>query len=98
MESKGDCSHQGITLTADGSVSLQLSSKSVGVFEAFYNSVKVRFLFELDRSVFEFDCFISEVGTLFLCNLLFRCVYGCYVPMRDEVFIGNDWCNISFLS
>ncbi|XP_067945885.1 vacuolar protein sorting-associated protein 26C-like [Watersipora subatra] len=40
VESKGDCSHQGITLTADGVVSLQLSSKSVGVFEAFYNSVK----------------------------------------------------------
>ncbi|KAF6034364.1 DSCR3 [Bugula neritina] len=40
IESKGECSHQGVTLTADGSVSLQLSSKSVGVFEAFYNSVK----------------------------------------------------------
>jgi len=26
----------------EGSVNLQLSAKSVGVFEAFYNSVKVR--------------------------------------------------------
>lgn len=42
VESRGECAHQGITLAADGSVSLQLSSKSVGVFEAFYNSVKVR--------------------------------------------------------
>lgn len=33
--------HQGITLTMEGLVNLQLSSKSVGVFEAFYNSVKV---------------------------------------------------------
>ena len=41
VSSRGDCSHQGITLSAEGSVSLQLSSKSVGVFEAFYNSVKV---------------------------------------------------------
>uniref|UniRef100_F6QKV9 Vacuolar protein sorting-associated protein 26C n=1 Tax=Xenopus tropicalis TaxID=8364 RepID=F6QKV9_XENTR len=32
--------HQGITLTMEGSVNLQLSAKSVGVFEAFYNSVK----------------------------------------------------------
>ncbi|KAF5892631.1 Down syndrome critical region protein 3, partial [Clarias magur] len=32
--------HQGITLTMEGLVNLQLSSKSVGVFEAFYNSVK----------------------------------------------------------
>lgn len=33
-------SHQGISLTLDGSVSLQLSAKSVGLFEAFYNSLK----------------------------------------------------------
>lgn len=33
--------HHGITLNMEGLVNLQLSSKSVGVFEAFYNSVKV---------------------------------------------------------
>lgn len=33
--------HNGITLTVDGSVQLHLSGKSVGVFEAFYNSTKV---------------------------------------------------------
>ncbi|UJR36073.1 hypothetical protein I4U23_028809 [Adineta vaga] len=32
--------HNGITLTVDGSVQLHLSGKSVGVFEAFYNSTK----------------------------------------------------------
>lgn len=32
--------HHGIALTMEGLVNLQLSSKSVGVFEAFYNSVK----------------------------------------------------------
>uniref|UniRef100_A0A8C5DUD3 Vacuolar protein sorting-associated protein 26C n=1 Tax=Gouania willdenowi TaxID=441366 RepID=A0A8C5DUD3_GOUWI len=32
--------HHGISLNMEGSVNLQLSSKSVGVFEAFYNSVK----------------------------------------------------------
>lgn len=40
VQSKTDVQHQGITLTIDGSVNLQLSSKSVGLFEAFYNSVK----------------------------------------------------------
>jgi hypothetical protein len=30
----------GITLAMDGQVSLQLSAKSVGLFEAFYNSLK----------------------------------------------------------
>lgn len=34
--------HHGISLNMEGLVNLQLSSKSVGVFEAFYNSVKVR--------------------------------------------------------
>lgn len=38
--SKGDLSHNGVSLTLDGTVSLQLSAKSVGVFEAFYNSLK----------------------------------------------------------
>lgn len=33
--------HHGIFLGMEGLVNLQLSSKSVGVFEAFYNSVKV---------------------------------------------------------
>ena len=40
VTSKGELSHTGITLTMDGTVSLQLSAKSVGVFEAFYNSLK----------------------------------------------------------
>eukprot|EP00050_Salpingoeca_kvevrii_P007295 m.295192 g.295192 ORF g.295192 m.295192 type:complete len:295 (+) comp13130_c0_seq1:212-1096(+) len=40
ITSKDGISHQGILLTMDGNVSLQLSAKSVGVFEAFYNSLK----------------------------------------------------------
>lgn len=35
--------HHGISLNMEGLVNLQLSSKSVGVFEAFYNSVKVNY-------------------------------------------------------
>lgn len=41
VQSKGELAHQGVTLTMEGSVNLQLSAKSVGVFEAFYNSLKV---------------------------------------------------------
>jgi hypothetical protein len=33
-------SHNGISVVMSGQVSLQLSAKSVGVFEAFYNSLK----------------------------------------------------------
>jgi len=40
VSSKGSMSHSGISIHLDGEVVLQLSSKSVGVFEAFYNSLK----------------------------------------------------------
>lgn len=32
--------HNGISLVVDGTINMQLSAKSVGLFEAFYNSVK----------------------------------------------------------
>lgn len=44
ISGKDSTQHQGVTLTVEGTVNLQLSAKSVGVFEAFYNSVKVRML------------------------------------------------------
>lgn len=40
VTTKGPLSHNGVTLVLDGSVNLQLSAKSVGLFEAFYNSLK----------------------------------------------------------
>eukprot|EP00756_Hemistasia_phaeocysticola_P054962 Hpha_TRINITY_DN3087_c0_g1::TRINITY_DN3087_c0_g1_i1::g.138709::m.138709 len=40
VTSKGTTSHSGLTLKAEGSVALQLSPKAVGIFEAFYNSIK----------------------------------------------------------
>lgn len=42
MMCKEAMQHHGIFLSMEGLVNLQLSSKSVGVFEAFYNSVKVK--------------------------------------------------------
>ena len=44
ISGKDSVQHQGVSLTVEGTVNLQLSAKSVGVFEAFYNSVKVRLL------------------------------------------------------
>ncbi|XP_033758853.1 LOW QUALITY PROTEIN: vacuolar protein sorting-associated protein 26C-like [Pecten maximus] len=40
VESRSDLQHQGILLAMEGAVTLQLSAKSVGLFEAFYNSLK----------------------------------------------------------
>jgi hypothetical protein len=40
ISNKGGLSHNGIKLLVDGEVTLQLSAKSVGLFEAFYNSLK----------------------------------------------------------
>ena len=41
IHSRGETSHNGVTLSVDGAVNLQLSPKNVGLFEAFYNSIKV---------------------------------------------------------
>jgi len=41
VQSRGELTHNGIVLTMEGNVNLQLSAKSVGMFEAFYNSLKV---------------------------------------------------------
>lgn len=40
IHGKNDVAHNGITLFIEGAVNMQLSAKSVGLFEAFYNSVK----------------------------------------------------------
>lgn len=40
MIGRGEVVHSGITLQTEGTVNMQLSAKSVGMFEAFYNSVK----------------------------------------------------------
>lgn len=41
LDSPTDYKHDGITLTMDGMVNLTISPKNVGVFDAFYSSVKV---------------------------------------------------------
>jgi len=40
VQTKGGFAHSGITIHMSGAVTLQLSAKSVGLFEAFYNSLK----------------------------------------------------------
>ena len=40
VQNKGIQSHNGILLTVEGVAQLQLSSKSVGAFQAFYDSIK----------------------------------------------------------
>ncbi|XP_046400677.1 vacuolar protein sorting-associated protein 26C isoform X2 [Ischnura elegans] len=40
ISSPSDIKHDGISLTMEGTVNLQLSGKNVGIFDAFYNSAK----------------------------------------------------------
>ncbi|XP_075678792.1 vacuolar protein sorting-associated protein 26C [Dermatophagoides pteronyssinus] len=40
IDSKSDSKHEGISLSVDATVQMQLSTKNVGIFEAFYNSAK----------------------------------------------------------
>jgi hypothetical protein len=64
----GDVRHDGITLVAEGSVNLQLSSKNVGIFEAFYNSVKVR-KFNIGLSLFSWFLLCFQPVSLVSCLL-----------------------------
>ncbi|XP_016076200.1 PREDICTED: Down syndrome critical region protein 3 isoform X2 [Miniopterus natalensis] len=52
---KDSVQHQGVSLTVEGTVNLQLSAKSVGVFEAFYNSVKYTLRCDMKRSLLAKD-------------------------------------------
>ncbi|CAH0719349.1 unnamed protein product, partial [Brenthis ino] len=40
VDTSADLRHEGLTLTMEGSVNLQLSSKNAGIFDAFSNSIK----------------------------------------------------------
>ncbi|GFS43917.1 vacuolar protein sorting-associated protein 26C [Trichonephila inaurata madagascariensis] len=53
VESRSEVKHEGITLTMEGNVTMQLSSKNVGILEAFYSSAKpVLTLYETYHGVF----------------------------------------------
>lgn len=41
IEVPTEMKHEGIFMTIEGAVDLQISSQNVGAFDAFYNSVKV---------------------------------------------------------
>uniref|UniRef100_A0AC11DBA9 VPS26 endosomal protein sorting factor C n=1 Tax=Ovis aries TaxID=9940 RepID=A0AC11DBA9_SHEEP len=55
ISGKDSVQHQGLSLTVEGTVNLQLSAKSVGVFEAFYNSVKYTLRCDMRRSLLAKD-------------------------------------------
>lgn len=50
ITTNSDFKHDGILLTMEGTANLQVSSKNVGILEAFYNAVKVRTLLLLTSS------------------------------------------------
>lgn len=61
ISGKDPVQHQGLSLTVEGTVNLQLSAKSVGVFEAFYNSVKV-------------GCLVHIIGSVLMFVVVFTCL------------------------
>lgn len=64
VHSRGELPHNGITLSMEGVVNLQLSAKSVGVFEAFYNSLK-------PIQLVNYSLEIAKPGKLYHSTLLF---------------------------
>ncbi len=51
VTSKGSLSHNGIKLLIEGTVTLQLSARSIGLFEAFYSSLKPIQLVQMEIEV-----------------------------------------------
>lgn len=49
IESPTDVKHEGVLMTIEGTVDLQISTQNVGAFDAFYNSVKVYLLILFNR-------------------------------------------------
>lgn len=49
IESPTDVKHEGVLMTIEGTVDLQISTQNVGAFDAFYNSVKVYLLILFKR-------------------------------------------------
>jgi len=105
VQTKGGFAHSGITIHMTGIVTLQLSAKSVGLFEAFYNSLKpitmVDYLVPIEKSgkiedgtaeiPFEFDLKPLEGQELF------ETYHGVYVnvtyTLKAELirkFIGKN--------
>ncbi|OTF83730.1 Down syndrome critical region protein 3-like protein, partial [Euroglyphus maynei] len=64
IDSKSDAKHEGISLSVDATVQMQLSSKNVGIFEAFYNSAKYLLKCELKRPMLNKD--IQKVIEFFI--------------------------------
>merc|ERR1712071_622600 len=54
--------HDGIHLTVDGIVNLELSSKSVGQYESFYNSVKSVKLVDFLREPLKYHLYLNFKG------------------------------------
>lgn len=64
MDSKSEVKHEGISLSMEGNVTMQLSPKNVGILEAFYNSAKVNFL------LYILILFLLHILILFLLHIL----------------------------
>mmetsp|Transcript_27429 Transcript_27429/g.76662 ORF Transcript_27429/g.76662 Transcript_27429/m.76662 type:complete len:299 (+) Transcript_27429:165-1061(+) len=94
VESESSFSHSGISMTVTGVVTLQLSAKSVGMFEAFYNSLKpiqiINTKFDVVKSgkiprgvtelPFEVELLPTETG-----SRLFETYHGVFVNVQYSI-------------
>ena len=72
VDGRGEVVHNGISLFIDGTVNMQLSAKSVGLFEAFYNSVK-------PISLIGATVEVAKPGKEPVCNVLWVCTGSCHL-------------------
>ncbi|CAH3146994.1 unnamed protein product [Pocillopora meandrina] len=83
VQSRGELSHNGITLSMEGSVNLQLSAKSVGVFEAFYNSLKPIHLVNYSLEIAKPGKLYHSISISLIFGLIFDCI--CITELPFEI-------------
>lgn len=59
VEASGDVRHEGLALAMEGCVNLQLSTKNVGIFEAFSNSIKVKIEWKQKHYLFAYTLYLA---------------------------------------
>ena len=93
VSSDSPFSHGGITLQAEGTIALQLSARSVGLFEAFYSSLKPVQLLQYNMEItpsgklpqgtteFPFEFVLKPFSD----KTLFETYHGVYVNIQYQI-------------
>ena len=83
VNSRRPVEHTGVSLTVEGQVTMQLSAKSVGLFEAFYSPAKP--IQMLSKTIDLKVCFLPDLSRAPLCLASLSAPSSPFSPALDAV-------------